>query len=311
MCGILGVVAKTPLTSCLSDGIAGCCSTGPGRGRDRHGGTRDVPHAQGAGMVRDVFPREHALAFRGTGNQRTAAIPRGLGVHAGRSQPFYVNSPFGMSSDTTQSDQFGRPSSRMFRRTCATSTPTRSRCCSTFSAHELELAAKGQNARPGHFFTAVANVQSGVAAAPMPCGHDRGLRAARLPRPVRIRPLVFGRITPTRAPNNLVASESVALTPSASSWCATSSRRSHFHRPKANLPQPPMRGQAGACALHLRIRLPCPPRLGLSTVSVYESRLHMGRHLARRSSARCPAWERCRDPGSGTKPASALGWPTA
>jgi len=101
MCGILGVVAKTPVNQLLYDGFC-CCSIAGRTRRDRHVGAQDVSHAQGAGMVRDVFRTRNMRSLPGvTGIAHCRYPTAGSAFNAGEAQPFYVNSPFESSSATT------------------------------------------------------------------------------------------------------------------------------------------------------------------------------------------------------------------
>ena len=47
MCGILGIVAQTPVNQILYDGLAGAATSRAGRRRHRHHGRQHLPHAQG------------------------------------------------------------------------------------------------------------------------------------------------------------------------------------------------------------------------------------------------------------------------
>jgi amidophosphoribosyltransferase len=148
-------------------------------------------------------------------------------------------------------------------------------------AHELELAAKGQKLDPETIFTAVANVhrrcRGAYAVVAMIAGY--GLLAFR--DPFGIRPLVIGRSQTEEGPEYLIASESVALTPFG------------FELMRDVLPGEAVfidesgKFNSRQCAAK-SLLAPCifeyvylaRPDSVIDGVSVYESRLHMGRHLA-------------------------------
>jgi amidophosphoribosyltransferase len=148
-------------------------------------------------------------------------------------------------------------------------------------AHELELAAKGQKLDPETIFTAVANVhrrcRGAYAVVALIAGY--GLLAFR--DPFGIRPLVIGRSQTDEGTEYLIASESVALTPFG------------FELMRDVLPGEAIFIDEGGkfnsrqCAAK-SVLAPCifeyvylaRPDSVIDGVSVYESRLHMGRSLA-------------------------------
>src|SRR5471032_3098431 len=113
MCGILGAVAKSPVNQLLYDGLLVLQH----RGQDAAGiatSEFDKFHMQkGGGLVRDVFRTRNMRALYGNvgiGHVRypTAGSPES----AAEAQPFYVNSPFGITlahnGNLTNSDALKR-----------------------------------------------------------------------------------------------------------------------------------------------------------------------------------------------------------
>src|SRR3990167_5350884 len=103
MCGILGIVARSPVNQLLYDGLLLLQH----RGQDAAGivtSERKAFHMhKGSGMVRDVFR---------TGNMRIAHCrypTAGSAFNLAEAQPFYVNSPFGIvlghNGNLTNADQ--------------------------------------------------------------------------------------------------------------------------------------------------------------------------------------------------------------
>src|SRR5256885_15872501 len=196
MCGILGVVATTPVSQLLYDGL----QVLQHRGQDAAGiataeGGRFHMH-KGSGLVRDVFRTRNMLNLIGNWGVGHCRYPTaGSAFNAAESQPFYVNSPFGIvlghNGNLTNSEALKQ---EMFRQDLRhINTNSDSEVLLNVLAHELELAAKGQKLDPETIFTAVANVhrrcRGAYAVVALIAGY--GLLAFR--DPFGIRPLVFGR----------------------------------------------------------------------------------------------------------------------
>jgi amidophosphoribosyltransferase len=284
MCGILGVVAKTPVNQLLYDGLLLLQH----RGQDAAGivtSEHKTFHMhKGPGMVRDVFRTRDMRSLPGiTGIAHCRYPTAGSAFNAGEAQPFYVNSPFGIvlghNGNLTNSDVLKQ---EMFRQDLRhINTNSDSEVLLNILAHELELAAKGQKLDPETIFTAVANVhrrcRGAYAVVALIAGY--GLLAFR--DPFGIRPLVIGRSQTDEGTEYLVASESVALTAFG------------FELMRDVLPGEAIFIDEGGkfnsrqCAAK-SILAPCifeyvylaRPDSVIDGVSVYESRLHMGRSLA-------------------------------
>src|SRR5574341_951038 len=97
MCGILGIVARTPVNQLLYDGLLLLQH----RGQDAAGivtveGTKFHMH-KGPGYVRDVFRTRDMRALSGHLGIGHCRYPTaGSAFASGEAQPFYVNSPFGI-----------------------------------------------------------------------------------------------------------------------------------------------------------------------------------------------------------------------
>jgi amidophosphoribosyltransferase len=284
MCGILGVVAKTPVNQLLYDGLLLLQH----RGQDAAGivtAEHETFHMhKGPGMVRDVFRTRNMRSLPGeTGIAHCRYPTAGSAFSAGEAQPFYVNSPFGIvlghNGNLTNAEALKQ---EMFRQDLRhINTNSDSEVLLNVLAHELELAAKGQKLDPETIFSAVANVhrrcRGAYAVVAMIAGY--GLLAFR--DPFGIRPLVFGRNRSEAGTEYLVASESVALTAFG------------FELVRDVAPGEAIFIEDGG-AFYSRqcaakpVLAPCifeyvylaRPDSVMDGVSVYESRLHMGRHLA-------------------------------
>jgi len=215
MCGILGIVAKSPVNQLLYDGLLVLQH----RGQDAAGivtaeGATFHMH-KGGGMVRDVFRTRNMRALLGAcGIAHTRYPTAGSAWSAAEAQPFYVNSPFGIvlghNGNLTNTD---RLKSELFRQDLRhVNTDSDSEVLLNVLAHELQEASANYKLDPAIIFTAVSGVyrrcRGAYAVVAMIAGY--GLLAFR--DPYGIRPLVFGKMETEHGTEYLVASESVALT---------------------------------------------------------------------------------------------------
>src|SRR5208282_3279103 len=214
MCGILGIVARSPVNQLLYDGLLVLQH----RGQDAAGivtaeGATFHMH-KGGGMVRDVFRTRNMRALLGAcGIAHTRYPTAGSASSAAEAQPFYVNSPFGIvlghNGNLTNTDQL---KSELFRQDLRhVNTNSDSEVLLNVLAHELQEASANYKLDPAIIFSAVSGVyrrcRGAYAVVAMIAGY--GLLAFR--DPYGIRPLVFGKMETEHGTEYLVASESVAL----------------------------------------------------------------------------------------------------
>ncbi len=214
MCGILGVVAKTPVNQLLYDGLLVLQH----RGQDA-AGIATAEHStfhlhKGPGYVRDVFRTRNMRSLQGTWGIAHCRYPTaGSAFNSAEAQPFYVNSPFGImlahNGNLTNAAQLTRD---MFMQDLRhINTNSDSEVLLNVLAHELQAAATKYQLDEDTIFKAVAGVhrrcRGAYAVVAMIAGY--GLLAFR--DPYGIRPLVIGRNITDEGPEYLVASESVAL----------------------------------------------------------------------------------------------------
>ena len=214
MCGILGVVATSPVNQLLYDGLLVLQH----RGQDAAGiatgeGNRFHMH-KASGMVRDVFRTRNMRNLSGNMGIAHCRYPTaGSAYNAAEAQPFYVNSPYGIvlghNGNLTNSDELKRA---LFREDLRhVNTNSDSEVLLNVLAHELVAAAANYHLDPSTIFAAVSGVhrrcRGAYAVVAMIAGY--GLIAFR--DPYGIRPLVFGKVETEHGVEYLVASESVAL----------------------------------------------------------------------------------------------------
>ena len=216
MCGIVGVVAHSPVNQLLYDGMLLLQH----RGQDAAGIVtsrgRTVPHAQGpTGMVRDVFRTRN---MRDAAGQRRASAQcryptAGNACSEDEAQPFYVNSPFGITLGAQrQPDQrAGAEARAVHQPTAATSTPRATpRCCSTCSRTSSSDARAACTARPRRRSSPRSRGVHRRMTRRLRGGRDdRGPRPARVPRSVRHPPADRRAQRYGRRRRVMVASESV------------------------------------------------------------------------------------------------------
>src|ERR1044072_3135637 len=214
MCGILGVVAGSAVNQLLYDGLLVLQH----RGQDAAGivtadGANFHMH-KGGGMVRDVFRTRNMRALSGhAGIAHTRYPTAGSAWSAAESQPFYVNSPFGIvlghNGNLTNTDQL---KNHLFRQDLRhVNTNSDSEVLLNVLAHELQESTANYKLEPATIFAAVSGVyrrcRGAYAVVAMVAGY--GLLAFR--DPFGIRPLVFGRMETEHGNEYLVSSDSVAL----------------------------------------------------------------------------------------------------
>src|SRR5436853_151492 len=284
MCGIVGAVAHTPVNQLLYDGLLLLQH----RGQDAAGiVTSEGPvfHMYKApGYVRDVFRTRNMRELMGSSGIAHCRYPTaGSASSELESQPFYVNSPFGITlahnGNLTNSEALKRELFQLdFRHVNPDSD---SEVLLNVLALELERAAHHAKLDANAIFTAVAAVhkrcRGAYAIVAMIAGY--GMLAFR--DPYGIRPLIIGTNEAMGGTEWICASESVAIEPLG------------FHVLRDVAPGEAifvdMAGQfhARQCASNASLN-PCifefvylaRPDSVIDGTSVYESRLNMGGALA-------------------------------
>jgi amidophosphoribosyltransferase len=284
MCGILGIVAQSPVNQLLYDGLLLLQH----RGQDAAGivsGEGNTLHMQrGSGMVRDVFRTRNMRSLPGHIGIAHCRYPTaGSASKVSEAQPFYVNSPFGIvlghNGNLTNAEALKEEMFRLDLRHINTNSD--SEVLLNVLAHELETASVRLRLDPQTIFEAVANVhrrcRGAYAVVAMIAGY--GLLAFR--DPYGIRPAVIGTNEVAGRTEYMVASESVALDalgyklmrdiePGEAVFIDSEGR--FFSQQCAQVPS------LNPCIFEY-VYLARPDSL-IDGVSVYEARLNMGQKLA-------------------------------
>src|SRR5512135_387813 len=214
MCGILGVVAQSPVNQLLYDGL----QVLQHRGQDAAGIAtleRNTFHLhKGNGLAHDVFRTRNMRALKGNAGIAHVRYPTaGSAVDHNEAQPFYVNSPFGLvlghNGNLTNTSQLQK---ELFLEDMRhVNTNSDSEVLLNVLAHELQAKATNYRLDPKTIFAAVSAVhhrcRGAYAVVAMISGY--GLLAFRDTH--GIRPLVVGSNQTDKGVEYLVASESVAL----------------------------------------------------------------------------------------------------
>jgi amidophosphoribosyltransferase len=212
MCGIIGVVAHGTVNQAIYDGL----TVLQHRGQDAAGiitsdGQR-LHLRKSNGLVRDVFHTRHMLRLQGNMGIGHVRYPTAGCESSAEAQPFYVNSPYGISlahnGNLTNAEKLKQ---ELFREDLRQiNTDSDSEVLLNVLAHELQRFAK-LHMEVEDIFNAVAKVhkrcRGAYAAVAMITGY--GIVAFR--DPFGIRPLVYGKRETPKGAEYMAASESVAL----------------------------------------------------------------------------------------------------
>ncbi|MGM0563427.1 MAG: amidophosphoribosyltransferase [Pseudomonadota bacterium] len=213
MCGVIGVYGSNSVNQVLYDGLILLQH----RGQDAAGIMTCNEEGRlflrkSNGLVRDVFHTRHMMRLKGNLGIGHVRYPTAGCASSAEAQPFYVNSPFGISlghnGNLINAEQLKQELFEEDRRHINTSSD--SEILLNVFAHELQRYSTGK-LLPEDVFSAVRNVfrraKGGYAVVSMVAG--RGILAFRDPN--GIRPLIYGKRETPEGTEYMVASESVAL----------------------------------------------------------------------------------------------------
>lgn len=212
MCGIVGIVGKTSVSQFLYDGL----TVLQHRGQDAAGivtiHNNKFRLRKGNGLVKDVFHTRHMHRLQGNIGIGHIRYPTAGTSSSSEAQPFYANSPFGISlahnGNLTNAEELRTWLFNDARR--HVNTTSDSEVLLNIFAHELQQS-ENIALTPDDVFIAVTKlhkrVRGAYATVALIVGH--GMVAFRDPN--GIRPLVFGKRETQEGVEYMVASESVAL----------------------------------------------------------------------------------------------------
>ncbi len=213
MCGVIGIVASSPVNQALFDGL----TVLQHRGQDAAG---IVTCEDGRlflrkdnGLVRDVFHTRHMLRLKGNMGIGHVRYPTaGNSSSTAEAQPFYVNSPYGITlahnGNLTNMEALKEVLFREDQRHI--NTDSDSEVLLNILAHELQRRGK-LSIEPDDVFDAVTGLHQRCKGAYAAVAMITGFGVIAFRDPHGIRPLVVGRRREGDMDEYIVASESVAV----------------------------------------------------------------------------------------------------
>ena len=212
MCGIVGIVGKTPVNQYLYDGL----TVLQHRGQDAAGivtiHNNTFRLRKGNGLVKDVFHTRHMLRLQGHVGIGHVRYPTAGTSSSSEAQPFYANSPYGISlahnGNLTNADELKVWLNTEARR--HVNTTSDSEILLNILGHELQQSTQVV-LTPDDVFTAIANVHKRVRGAYATVALIIGYGMVAFRDPNGIRPLVFGKRETQDGIEYMIASETVAL----------------------------------------------------------------------------------------------------
>lgn len=213
MCGIVGIAGKSPVNQPLYDAL----TVLQHRGQDAagivtcHNGRLFLRKENG--MVRDVFHTRHMVRLAGNFGIGHVRYPTAGSSSSAEAQPFYVNSPYGITlahnGNLTNAHEIARDLFRTDLRHI--NTDSDSEVLLNVFAHELQEQNKF-NPGKDDIFAAVAGVHRRCKGAYAVVAMITGYGIVGFRDPNGIRPIVFGERDTDAGKEYIVASESVAVT---------------------------------------------------------------------------------------------------
>ncbi len=213
MCGIIGIVGHTEVNQSLYDGL----TVLQHRGQDAAGIVTCDDNSKlflrkDNGLVKDVFHTRHMLRLKGNMGIGHVRYPTAGCSTSAEAQPFYVNSPFGISlahnGNLTNTKVLKDELFQSDRRHLNTNSD--SEVLLNILAHELQKTSK---LTPGaeDIFEAVSQVHKRCRGAYAVVALIAGVGILAFRDPYAIRPVVIGKRTTELGDDYMVASESVAI----------------------------------------------------------------------------------------------------
>jgi len=212
MCGLVGIVANHPVNQEIYDAL----TVLQHRGQDSSGIMTDdngvLCLRKSNGLVSDVFSQEDMATLRGNIGIGHVRYPTAGSLSSTEAQPFYVNTPFGISlahnGNLANTNELRDHLKKVDKRHLNTESDTEALL--NLFAHEVQIQNL-EEVTPQSIFDATEKVfnrcSGGYAVVAMILNH--GLVAFRDPN--AIRPLVIGVRESNEGKEYMVASESVAL----------------------------------------------------------------------------------------------------
>jgi amidophosphoribosyltransferase len=213
MCGIVAIAGKAPVNQALYDAL----TVLQHRGQDAAGIVTSDDHRlflrKDNGMVRDVFHTRHMLRLVGNYGIGHVRYPTAGSSSSAEAQPFYVNSPYGITlahnGNLTNSAALAKDIYRSDLR--HVNTDSDSEVLLNVLAHELQIRGKIVP-NTDDIFAAVSGVHIRCKGAYAVVAMISGYGIIGFRDPFGIRPIIFGERDTPAGKEYIIASESVAIT---------------------------------------------------------------------------------------------------
>ncbi|MCP5206668.1 MAG: amidophosphoribosyltransferase [Hahellaceae bacterium] len=212
MCGIVGIVAKENVNQALYDAL----TVLQHRGQDAAGMVTYQDDRfflrKDNGLVRDVFHTRHMQRLQGHVGIGHVRYPTAGSSSSAEAQPFYVNSPYGITlahnGNLTNAEELAQDLFRSDLRHINTNSD--SEVLLNVFAHELQKLGK-LNPTKDDVFDAVRAVHKRCKGAYAVIAMITGYGIVGFRDPNGIRPICYGKRETPEGPEYMIASESVAL----------------------------------------------------------------------------------------------------
>jgi amidophosphoribosyltransferase len=214
MCGIMGIVGKSVVNQTLYDGL----TIIQHRGQDAAGivtcNDERFYLRKNNGLVRDVFQTRHMLSLKGNMGIGHIRYPTAGCSSSAEAQPFYVNSPYGITlahnGNLTNGDQLKRDLLEIDRRHL--NTDSDSEVLLNIFAYELQKVGKNRNDLTAEdIFEAVTQVHKRCKGAYAAIVMIIGVGIVSFRDPFGIRPIVYGERLTDKGTEYIISSESVGI----------------------------------------------------------------------------------------------------
>ncbi len=213
MCGIIGVITQNMANQTIFDGL----NLLQHRGQDAAGMVTchdgRLVLRKGNGLVRDIFRTRHMHKLLGRMGIGHVRYPTAGSQSEAEAQPFYVNSPFGLTlAHNGNLTNALKLKEDLFREDLRhLNTESDSEVILNVLAHELQNIPNLQPT-PGCIFQAVSNVFKRIRGAFSVVAMITNVGLIAFRDSLGIRPLIYGQRVTSHGVEYMVASESVALT---------------------------------------------------------------------------------------------------
>ena len=284
MCGIIGIISQKPVAQVIYDGLLVLQH----RGQDSAGivvcDGNKLNLRKGNGQVSDVFHTRHMLDLVGNMGIGHVRYPTAGCASSAEAQPFYVNSPYGITlahnGNLNNVDELKRGLYQSDLRHINTSSD--SEVLLNVLAHELHKSGT-LDLTADEIFTAVSETHARIEGAYAVIAMLTGKGILGFRDPCGIRPIVYGKRETDEGSEYMIASESVALQTSGYDLIADLKPGEAIFidtRGNLNLKQCAQSARLNPCIFEY-VYLARPDSI-IDDIYVYKARLRMGVKLGRK-----------------------------